>query len=126
EVVTRLAGSVEQPTIASVGGMPHWNGSLRASYATGPLTLGLGVRHVGGGKINHTFTEKDRNVLEASSRTYFDLNGAYDLTGNLSLFGTVRNVFDKDPPITSGGFATVRSLYDVIGRTYTVGMRFKF
>lgn len=126
EVVTRLAGSVDQPTISSAGGVPHWNGSLRASYATGPLTLGLGVRHVGGGKIDHTLTEKDRNVLEASSRTYFDLNGAYDLTGNLSLFGTVRNLFDKDPPITSGGFATVRSLYDVIGRTYTVGMRFRF
>lgn len=126
EVVTELAGSVEQPTIASVGGMPHWNGTLRASYATGPLTFGAGIRHVGGGKINHTFTEKDRNVLKASSRTYYDLNGAYDLTGNLSLFATVRNVFDKDPPITSGGFATVRSLYDVIGRTYTVGMRFDF
>ena len=56
---------------------------------------------------------------------------AYDLIDNgdrkVALFGTINNLLDKDPPITgTGGFATVRSLYDVVGRTYTAGVRFRF
>ena len=45
----------------------------------------------------------------------------------VSLFAAVSNLLDKDPPITgTGGFATVRSLYDVVGRTYTLGVRFRY
>lgn len=126
ETVTEMAGTVEQPTIASIGGTPHWNGNVSAAYRAGPAALGMGVRHVGGGKINHELTSKDRNITEVSGRTYYDLNASYDLTGNLALFGSVRNLFDKYPPIADSGYATIRSLYDVIGRTYTVGLRFDF
>ncbi|KAB8196198.1 TonB-dependent receptor plug domain-containing protein [Lysobacter maris] len=129
--VIDMAGSTDQPTIASIGGSPRWRGNLYANYRIGDLAFNAGVRHVGGGRIKNEYTAKDMNILTHSGRTYFDLGGSYDFhtgaNGNISLFASVRNVFDKDPPITgTGGFPTVRSLYDVIGRTYNVGVRFDF
>ncbi|MEI9964623.1 MAG: hypothetical protein WDM92_07875 [Caulobacteraceae bacterium] len=45
-------------------------------------------------------------------------------------FLTVNNLFDKDPPVIPtyffyGTVATNYQTYDLIGRTYTVGLRFR-
>ena len=129
--VTELAGSTDQPTIASLGGTPHWRANANATYKAGPTTLSLTGRYVGGGNINNAFTYKDLDVLEHSGRLYVDMSAQYaiidDGDRNVSLFAGVSNLFDNDPPITgTGGFATVRSLYDVVGRTYTAGVRFRY
>ncbi len=129
--VTELAGSTDQPTIASIGGQPHWRFNANATYETGPATLSLTGRYVGGGNINNAYTFKDLNVLERGGRLYLDTSVQYALIDNgddkVSLFAAVSNLLDKDPPITgTGGFATVRSLYDVVGRTYTLGVRFRY
>lgn len=124
--VINLAGTVEQPTIAAIGGTPRWNANLNAGYRIGPVSVGATMRYVGGGKIGRALTPKDQNILLASARTYFDINAAYDLSDSMTLFASVRNLTDRDPPITRGGFATIRSLYDVIGRYYSAGLRFQF
>lgn len=129
--VTELAGSTDQPTIASIGGQPHWRFNANATYETGPATVSLTGRFVGGGSINNAYTHKDLNVLEHSGRFYIDLSTQYAILDEgdrkVSLFGAVSNLLDQDPPITgTGGFATVRSLYDVVGRTYTLGVRFRY
>lgn len=128
--VTELVGSSVQPTIASVGGQPHWSGNLSATYRLGAISLNAGARHVGGARINNAYTSKDLDVLEHSSRTYFDLGGSYDLhsggDSDMTVFLSIRNLMDKDPPINGSGYGTARSLYDVAGRTYTVGLRFNF
>ncbi|WP_198147737.1 TonB-dependent receptor [Erythrobacter sp. AP23] len=131
QTVTELAGSTDQPTIASIGGQPHWRFNLNTAYEAGPSTVSLTARYVGGGNIDNTYTSKDLDVLEHEGRLYFDLSTAYDIIENgdrnVTLFAAVRNLLDQDPPITgTGGFATVRSLYDVVGRTYTAGIRFRF
>lgn len=126
ETVIDMAGTIDQPTISSIGGMPYWKGNLQASYKTGPASFGAGVRYVGGGMIDRTLTPKDRNIISASARTYFDLNASYDVSDRIALFASVRNLTDRDPPIVGGGFATVRSLYDVIGRYYSMGVRLDF
>src|SRR3546814_2039082 len=72
---------------------------------------------VGGGNINNAFTYKDLDVLEHSGRLYVDLSAQYAIIDDgdrkVSLFAGISNLLDNDPPITgTGGFATVRSLYD--------------
>lgn len=42
------------------------------------------------------------------------------------LFGVIGNLFDRYPPFTGYEFQTARQLYDVIGRQYTAGCRFRF
>lgn len=129
--VTELAGSTDQPTIASLGGTPRWRANANATYKAGPTTLSLTGRYVGGGNINNAFTYKDLDVLEHSGRLYVDLSAQYAIIDDgdrkVSLFAGISNLLDNDPPITgTGGFATVRSLYDVVGRTYTAGVRFRY
>ena len=51
-------------------------------------------------------------------------------TRRLEIFGTVNNLFDRAPPDIPGGsfqldYPTNASLYDVVGRTITAGVRFK-
>jgi outer membrane receptor protein involved in Fe transport len=69
------------------------------------------------------------------SIAYYNLSGSYDFeVGGLDLemFMNVNNLFDKDPPlvpdIREPGliYPTVQGVYDVIGRYYTAGVRFKF
>lgn len=130
-VANELAGSTVQPTILAVGGVPHWRANLTATYEVDRYRASATVRHVGGGNINNDFTSKDLNVLEHDGRTYLDLSVRARLVetarGDAELFAAVNNALDSDPPVTgTGGFVTVRSLYDTVGRYYTAGVRFRF
>jgi iron complex outermembrane recepter protein len=126
----QLAGSMEQPTVQSVGGQPHWRGNFTAGYTNGPLTLSATARYIGGGMLRDEWTSADINQLTSSSRTYLDLSIQHQLMENdiasVQLFATVVNALNKDPPVTGQGGLTTRALYDMIGRTYTAGFRFKF
>jgi outer membrane receptor protein involved in Fe transport len=45
----------------------------------------------------------------------------------VQLFGAINNLFDKDPPVAPSSFGPTNNvLYDVIGRTYRVGVRFSY
>src|SRR5690606_41937549 len=48
--------------------------------------------------------------------------------GRLELFGVVNNLFDKDPPndLPSSFGPTNNVLYDVVGRSFKVGVRFSY
>lgn len=125
------AGSIIQPTIAAIGGQPHWKANATVTYERGPTTVSLTERYVGGGVIDTTFTTKTRNVLSVNGRAYTDLALSYKLIDGdaaaVELFGVVNNLFDKAPPIAIvGGFPTARTLYDSVGRTYSAGARVRF
>jgi outer membrane receptor protein involved in Fe transport len=58
---------------------------------------------------------------------YFDLNGTWQAMKNLKLSLTINNAFDKKPPLVGTGVSggtnvgnTFPTLYDVIGRRYTM------
>jgi outer membrane receptor protein involved in Fe transport len=65
---------------------------------------------------------------------YFDLSSQFNIAPHYQLTMTVANVFDRDPPIVGGQAGTTTansgntfpSTYDVLGRTFTVGVRLKF
>ncbi|MBY8825694.1 TonB-dependent receptor domain-containing protein [Sphingomonas colocasiae] len=129
--LTQLGGSVEQPTVAAVGGNPHWKVNTHVSYVNPGFTLSVAARYIGGGAINRAYTTKDLDVLSVNGRVYFDLQGEVTLIENddnrVALFGSIQNVFNKTPPITGvGGYGTTRALYDTLGRMFTAGVRFKF
>lgn len=106
------------------------NGSV--GYDTGPLGLQASVRYVGGGVYDSTFGPRDINIPHFGSRTYVDLGFRYRVrdtdTGRVEVFGRVGNLFDRDPPIIPNPdslFATNSALYDTIGRTFQLGVRFR-
>ncbi len=69
------------------------------------------------------------NYNEMPGRFYLDGNVNYELTfsggATASLFFSVKNALDKDPPPlpTGGNLAT---LYDIMGRVYRTGFRISY
>jgi outer membrane receptor protein involved in Fe transport len=127
---------------------PKWSGNIITSYIKGAATVSLSARYVGGAKIDKVFYSdspgepyfQDANgryvwgsIDNNSVAPYlnFALNGSYDLqvqgTRQFQVFGSVNNLFDKDPPY-AGGYLSGASpqFHDIYGRSYRMGVRVKF
>jgi outer membrane receptor protein involved in Fe transport len=115
--------------------VPEFRSTLRINWFRDSLDASVLWRHIGdmdaqAGEIDTLF-QAFRSV---DSQDYFDLTFGYDYEdfGRISLL--VRNVADEDPPIlgnetgstsfNSGN--TFPSLYDTMGRTYFVNLKFTF
>lgn len=115
-------------------GLPHWKFNASATYNGGPLTLYLQGRYVGGGVYDVTIPPGGISDNRVSGRMYLNASAQYSIvdTGSsqLQLFVNVKNLLNTDPPISPTSFqapqATNATLYDVVGRMITGGVRFKF
>ncbi|RYD59794.1 MAG: TonB-dependent receptor, partial [Sphingomonadales bacterium] len=61
-------------------------------------------------------------VPETGQISYFDLSASYNFDQDFSLFGTIDNLGDHNPPFQ----LYERDTYDAIGRRFTIGFRKKF
>ena len=148
--ITSSAGVVGGTFPSGAGGTPHWSGSFSLTYETGPLTVFLQERFIGGGR-NQANVDEEGNPLPATAPynanptqnglvpnkvpavwyTDMTLNYKFGKTHHYEAFLTVNNLLDKDPPAVPtfffyGTLATNYQLYDVLGRNYTAGVRFRF
>ena len=120
--------------------MPWWSWNSTFTYELGRVSTTIQARSYGKIKYSATLIGPDdpnysptlsnsinRNIWPAL--TYWTLSGSYKLIEkadgqSLQLFGVIDNVMDKSPPIIAisiGGTS-----YDLIGRTFKVGLRFKY
>lgn len=149
-VITPGIGGQPATTLDYAGGVgigssaqfftPRWKGNLTATWADGPFSLTGQARYVGKGRFNTTLIETatptaqpDISAADNAVKDYwvFNLSGTYDVLddGRAQFFWVVNNLFDRDPNIVVNLNLTTQTnggLYDVIGRNYRVGMRFKF
>ncbi|MFV0278387.1 MAG: TonB-dependent receptor, partial [Parahaliea sp.] len=115
-------------------GRPEWTGLLSLSYQLGDLGIHLTEQYIHSVEVglpgtNSYFIEDDVDAV-----WYTDLTVTYDVAagdGSIQLFGTVNNLFDEDFPLIPAtvpgvNMPTTISVYDTIGRAFTVGMRFDF
>lgn len=125
-------------------GVPDLTLNGLISYEVGPVLLSAQVRYLSGGKYDATLlgpqdagyaptlnnSISDNRVPAAAyvnTTIQFDVgkSGGPDF----QVFGTINNLFDKDPPRSPAlnGTNPVNTVYyDVIGRTFRVGVRAKF
>jgi len=129
EAVGENGGPYASPAI------PRWQTFSQIAYDDDRVNLTLTMRTISSGVYDNTFTsgvEIDDNHIDGA--TYFDLGGSYRLLGRdpdgIELFFKVDNLLDRDPPVIglafSSGLQTNAGLYDVIGRSYRVGLRFRY
>ncbi len=141
-VATDRAGQngsgVSQPS-----GVPDYTINGFISYNSDPFSAQIQVRHISDGVFQVTNIGPGQAGYDpmlpnsvsdnlVGSVTYVNLNAQYRLwqdgDRNLELFGVVNNLFDKDPPnnLPSSFGPTNNVLYDVVGRSYKVGLRLAY
>ncbi len=127
-------GAVNLPqSLGATGGVPHWRANVSGNYGLGPWSLHVEGRFIGDGKIDNLYGPSVIPDNHVSARFYVNTSLSYtvysDKRHELQLYGVINNLFDRDPPIIVSNFisplATNPALYDVIGRTFVVGVRFR-
>lgn len=111
--------------------LPKWRGNVEIGYDIGQLSLRVQERIIGKHQKSQMAVYADNDVPTV---TYTDLNVSYGIAfggSDSQLFLTVNNVFDEEGPLFAGtvpGLAIPvnRSIYDIIGRYFTVGLRSSF
>lgn len=132
-----LIGNIDRVGQVGLGttGVPRWKANASITYNDGPFTLFLQDRFVGGGKYDVTYIEGiDINDNSVSGRNYVDLSLQYNVVDDgrrrVQFFFNVRNLLNQDPPHTPSTFQTPSQtngvFYDVIGRQFSSGVRFRF
>jgi iron complex outermembrane receptor protein len=122
--------SINTGGVTGTGG-PHWRAMASLTYENGPFRLYVEDRYVGPGLYDVNLTYNNNHV---DSQTVVNTSVQYTLKNDgdrqLQVFGTVNNLFDSNPPVAPYNFIfgspTTASVFDVLGRRYTVGVRFRY
>ncbi|MGZ7042902.1 MAG: TonB-dependent receptor domain-containing protein, partial [Thermoanaerobaculia bacterium] len=123
---------------------PRYRITASARYTTDTIGVGLTMRYIAGGVYNNALTECasgcPNNTLTINNN-HIDSNTVYDLSisykpfhsasSDTEFFLSIQNLFNAYPPFIAGGNSgsyysgqNIRG-YDVIGRFFTAGVRFK-
>jgi outer membrane receptor protein involved in Fe transport len=126
---------------ANNGNTPDWKWLAVQTYDSGRLTLTVQERWFSDGTFGNQYVvcqtscplstgnhpTIDRNKMKGAF--YVDVGATFKLNDQLSIYGKVDNLFDKDPvasPQTNTGLDINPALYDTLGRIYRAGVRFNF
>ena len=141
-------GAIGALTISALGAnnaLPYWHYLTSATYSNGPLTTAITARGisdglVGGANIqcasacplyNPSFPTIDNNFEKGA--LYFDMSLSYKFKPGMEGFFVVNNVANAYPApypnttsIGSEQMGVSALYYDVIGRSFRGGVRFKY
>jgi iron complex outermembrane recepter protein len=116
-------------------GLPDWLVNLSATYRGERISASAQVRHITRSSQNSGFVGPDSpgfsptlinsisdNIVPA--RTYLNLGGSYNIghDDRREVYFALDNVFDTTPPAPANNNA----YYDLMGRTWRVGLRYSF
>jgi outer membrane receptor protein involved in Fe transport len=123
------------------GNLPKDAVTAIQTYVVDRLNVSLSERFISSGVLNKRYNQPGvrPDVLDNTvpSVIYVNLSASYswDLGGGrLELFGNVQNLLDRDPPIVPAVFDASlgqtgsqynAGLFDLLGRRFTIGVRFK-
>ena len=96
--------------------------NLRSTWATPwDASLSLLWRHTS--RIeNGGFDQFGEYCCDLSATDYFDLAGVWAVTDSITVRLGINNIFDEDPPFTTGGSGnTLPETYDALGRYWFAG-----
>ncbi|MBX7197748.1 MAG: TonB-dependent receptor [Rhodospirillaceae bacterium] len=146
---TKLAPPTDNVGEMSGGAPPHWSGVARLDYTNDAMSTALTYRAMSSGTLRNTYVECQTgcptNLVSPYQSIdnnygpgyyYFDwsITRKFELGGSAAeAFLNVNNIFNRDPGITPKGSdeigyeisASNPSKYDVLGRVFKVGLRFK-
>jgi len=118
--------------------LPKWKATAHVNYVNGPFSLFVQERWIDKGILDSDYVEGvdiDDNSVDAV--WYTDMRLSYTIEtaggGSWEIYGNVNNLFDQDPPVTAtfSSFSAAASqtnatMYDLLGRSFTAGVRFRY
>lgn len=115
--------------------LPRWRGNLQATYNLDRFTISLQERFIGSLNRSVPPVTVDDNRMKATF--YTNMTARYSLKdqvpGNPEIFLSVSNLFDQKPRVGATNSCNLGacemydgSLYDLIGRYFTLGVRARF
>ena len=134
------AGQTGQQYLGALG-VPKWSVNATTTVQLGRFTATIENRYIPKGKYDPTLVgpEDDgfattlpnsiaTNRVKGAFYTNLGLSVLIDSGGerNVEVYGTINNLFDKDPPLSPGGIATNPSFFDTIGRYFQAGVRVRY
>ena len=125
--VLDYAGSIGNSSVSPQIAHPRWKANTSIGYTNGPFTVTATWRYID--EMIHQ--DKVANPASATpgvpAYSYFDVNAAFRINDRFNLTAGLTNVTDEEPPFVSGQPLTTDSAtYDIIGRTFFVGIKARF
>jgi iron complex outermembrane receptor protein len=134
--LTEQAGTLGGGDVGTNPGAYRWKSFTTATYAVGPATLSLNWRHLPKAKAAIAANTPATTFVGAPAYDIFDLSGTFAITRSIGVRFGIDNLFDKAPPLTTydpgavlptlRGGSYSAGYYDVLGRRFYVGAKFKF
>lgn len=128
--------------VGTARSLPKHKYTANFTYENGPYSLFVQGRYIWNGILDHTLLQSSvavPGVQTISDNTigglfYMDVNLSYTVPvpGELSVYAEVTNALDRAPPTVAAAYGRTGAaslnpqLYDVIGRRYVIGARYKF
>ena len=134
--------------ISQVSGVPKWQLDGVVGYSDELFALNMQVRWIQSGKYDVTLVGPDDPRYEpflsdpanvgktindntVPGRVYFNLAAQYNILRgendrNLQVFGSINNLFDRDPPLAPGANGMNPVYFDQLGRYFRAGFRFRY
>jgi iron complex outermembrane receptor protein len=119
---------------SSPRGIPKLRTTVSATYAEGPWQGTVQGRVIGSAKLNNSWGPLDVDDNSIPAVAYLDLRASYKWNDNIQLYGAIDNVINTPPPIPAASSAALNfydqstrdDIYDAIGRSVRIGVRFKY
>jgi len=130
-VVVDRAGEIgsKRAVGLSTGASPKIRFTLSSGVDLGKFSFSGQLRYIGSGTYNNEWTSGVQiNDNDIDAVVYADANISYDMLDNVQVFGAINNLLDKDPPPVPNAQSLVTNpvYYDMIGRSYRIGVRYGF
>lgn len=123
--------------------LPHWRGTFSATLSDKAWNLTLTERWIGKLKPGNPYVPTFSNSVYAvpGIKDVFYTDVTFDVTvrsasgTKFNLFLNANNLFNRQPPLWPQGgtnyvpglfYPTIQSLYDVVGRSFTAGVKVQF
>ena len=109
--------------------LPEYKANLRVGYDVGPVKLTYAGNYVGKQDNQGNIPAfEDGGYSTVDAYWYHDVNARWSLNDTVEVFGGVKNLDDKEPPVfdNSPDGNTDPNTYDIIGRYFYAGATLRF
>jgi outer membrane receptor protein involved in Fe transport len=130
-----LPGAARDPYVGEIGAAEH-KAYFNVGYSWDSFDVNMRGRYIGESSLDDQFLNSigfEPESYGVGSITYVDLQGSYQVTDSVQVYGGVNNLLDREAPfIPTGvpggntGVETAAGTYDAIGQSFYLGFRAKF